>query len=796
MDDLYLSVPNKSVEKLSLGEPPCAEGEGSQAVWGRFAQDETSHFGGVGYTDMRNPYLVCSDRELRALPTQWLLAERWDKVGSLLNDLKFMEEKTRRLGIDELLQDYTMVLPFFSDENNWHVKLIDAKRILDRQAHYLRQWNVYKNKPTNYFLQQLRDCSFEIGYSDLQNLIEIQLANAKLPYLRERFPINRESKTIVRTLDRHSSWLESVAITKDGHWAVSASADHTLKVWDLVTGREVHTLRGHEHIVTNVAITLDGSSAVSSSDDNTFKVWDLATGQIVRTVKRAAESSILNDVDGFSVTEDGRWAVVGVLIGIQVWDLKQGQVIRSLMGHRKTVTSVTVTPDGHWTASASWDKTIKIWDLITGQLVNTLEGHKGNVTCVSITADGHKLVSSSYDKTVKVWDLVTGKVTLTLKGRTGSVDCVAVSADGQWAASSSSATIKVWDLETGKAVRTLEGHTDAVSGLAITADGSLLISSSRDKTLKVWDLTLKDFDAPLKGHRGEVNSVDVTGDGRWVVSVSNDAIVKVWDVQTGRVVRLALKDQYTFHDRVAVTADGRWVAVLWHFYASSHSGVDIYDIKTGKKERTLSFHSGFPGPGIYRVTDMAMMADGRWIACALETRQIRVCDIKTGHVVQTLKGPMAEIKDVAISADGKWVVSAFADTTIKVWDLVKGEAVHTLQGHTKAVTHVRMTADCLWVVSVSDDNTLRVWDPRTGETIRILKYTGRIYDIAISADGRWIVSVSNDKLLKVVNLTTGKVMLSFPGAAEFRCCVIMPDGKTIVAGDEVGAVHFIEWVKH
>ena len=62
---------------------------------------------------------------------------------------------------------------------------------------------------------------------------------------------------------------------------VSASADHTLKVWDLATGRDRRTLTGHTELVTALAVTPDGKHAVSASADHTLKVWELASGEVV-----------------------------------------------------------------------------------------------------------------------------------------------------------------------------------------------------------------------------------------------------------------------------------------------------------------------------------------------------------------------------------------------------------------------------------------------------------------------------------------------------------------------------------
>ena len=64
---------------------------------------------------------------------------------------------------------------------------------------------------------------------------------------------------------------------------MSASWDHTLKVWELETGRELHTLAGHTDGVRAVAVTPDGRRAVSASDDRTLKVWDLRSGGEIAT---------------------------------------------------------------------------------------------------------------------------------------------------------------------------------------------------------------------------------------------------------------------------------------------------------------------------------------------------------------------------------------------------------------------------------------------------------------------------------------------------------------------------------
>ncbi|MGA2435980.1 MAG: AAA family ATPase, partial [Bryobacteraceae bacterium] len=230
--------------------------------------------------------------------------------------------------------------------------------------------------------------------------------DAPKPWLRPLSPALHPPGTgLVRTLESHSKGVIGVAVTPDGKRAVSASWDHTLKVWDLETGRELRTLEGHSASVQGVAVTADGQRAVSASWDNTLKEWDLETGRELCTLEGHS-----SHVDGVAVTPDGKRAVSASSDDtLKVWDLETGRELRTLEGHSDPVQGVAVTADGKRAVSASCDETLKVWDLETGRALRTLEGHSVTVHGVAVTPDGKRAVSASWDKTLKVWDLETGR---------------------------------------------------------------------------------------------------------------------------------------------------------------------------------------------------------------------------------------------------------------------------------------------------------------------------------------------------------------------------------------------------
>ena len=97
-------------------------------------------------------------------------------------------------------------------------------------------------------------------------------------WVRTRMPL-QESDELIRTLEGHTEAVNSVAISPDGGWIVSASSDCTLKIWDSSSGIETQTLNGHSSDVTSVAVSPDSAFIVSGSYDKTLKIWDAKNGQ-------------------------------------------------------------------------------------------------------------------------------------------------------------------------------------------------------------------------------------------------------------------------------------------------------------------------------------------------------------------------------------------------------------------------------------------------------------------------------------------------------------------------------------
>ncbi|MDR0629076.1 MAG: hypothetical protein LBG24_05475 [Treponema sp.] len=122
----------------------------------------------------------------------------------------------------------------------------------------------------------------------------------------------------------HVEGINSAVFSPNGNTIASGSSDHTVKLWDIVTGRELFTGR-HSNAVRSVAFSPDGKSIASGSADNTVKLWDAASGREIRTFsghKLGLYSAVFSP--------DGKTILSGSWNAIKLWDPETGREIRTI----------------------------------------------------------------------------------------------------------------------------------------------------------------------------------------------------------------------------------------------------------------------------------------------------------------------------------------------------------------------------------------------------------------------------------------------------------------------------------
>jgi WD40 repeat protein len=770
-----------------------------------------------GWAEYERGVLNTSPYFLRHLVAHLHEAGRNGQARTLLLDFDWLQAKLKASDVNALIADYDY-LPEDKD-----LQLVQSAIRLSAHAltHHKGQ---LAGQLTGRLIGNPAACT--------QQLLKQAAERKPAPWLRPMScSLIAAGGSLIRSrFTGHLQRVRTVAVTPDGTRAVSGSDDKTLRVWDLETGKSLCEFKGHTGEVMAVAVTSDGRRVVSGSLDRTLLVWELESGETVHKLEGHSHSVRAVAVNPNGLAVSGSWD--GTLL---VWDLKSGKMLSILGSHTHWINSIALTSDGTRAVSASNDRTLRVWDLEHGGILCELggkEGHKDWVSSVAVTPDGSRAISGSHDKTLGVWDLKEGRRLRELKGHTGEVWAVAVTPDGRTAISGSDdKTLLLWNLESDEPIQALGGQTHPVRAVAVTQNARA-VSASGD-TLWLWNLKSQQTICGNDCHRDEVSSIAVTPGGL-AVSASHDKTLRVWDLEGGKLIR-TLDDH---SDSVTAVAAACEIVVS----ASEDKTLRLWDLKSGKpideplEACTLEYQYPDLSPEYQSVrvwltednetvhtpdgqsdwvNSVAVTPDG-CLAVSASGHQIRLWDLVNRKAIRPIEGHSDVIYSVALTSDGRRAISASRDRLLLLWDLENGKAIlPRFEGHTDAVRAVAVTPDGRFAVSGSLDRTLLHWDLKSGLLWNLERdgpgakgkegarkpigplegHTDAVYCVALTPDGDFAVSGSRDGTIILWDLKTRKEKATFTGEGEITDCGVTADGRTIIAGDSSGRVHFLRVVE-
>ena len=170
------------------------------------------------------------------------------------------------------------------------------------------------------------------------------------------------------TLKGHKRAVYSICFSPDGKILASGSWDKTIKLWDVVTGKNTATLSGHTERVEAIAFSPDGKILASMGLDWILRLWEVPSGKAIATFpKRGAHS------DRLSFSRDGKTVFNGLYWDIPTRTLRQELKAGFPKDLRFNVQSSPYDPDGKF-LGVVWSKTSRagaVWDGLTNKALRT-----------------------------------------------------------------------------------------------------------------------------------------------------------------------------------------------------------------------------------------------------------------------------------------------------------------------------------------------------------------------------------------------------------------------------------------
>ena len=612
---------------------------------------------------------------------------------------------------------------------------------------------------------------------------------------------------LLSRLEGHRDGVNAVAVTPDGRRAVSGSGGmyvykpDNLRVWDIESGRCIHTLIGHPGSVLAVAITPDGRWAASGSgkreDDPSrgplgsrftgeVRLWDLDTGHCVCAVE-----NLPGQIGTVALTANGKRIVAGGQEDVlRVWDLEGDELYLGTIDIPHATRALTLRADGRLAFFGDRSGKLHLWDLDNATSLCTLDGHSADgVNAVAVSADWRTAMSGGRDLTVRTWDLARRECVRVFRSEQG--DAVGISADGRLAVSGGFRSLRVWNLERGESVRSVEGHR--VNSLAMAADGSLVISACEDHALRVWDFE-KGQHATARYHGdGGVNAVALAESAELAASGGGETLC-VWEPESERCTRAVQEDLRPVGEilTVALSPDGLRVLSGGGFRADpGDRTVNVYDVETGRCLHRLEKHHG----GIFTV---GFTPDGRLAVSGGQDHRLRVWDVAAGRRLRTFVDAGNQIDAFALTPDGRAVVSTGpvqpgVAPVMSLWSLDTGHRLKMFRTfRQRFVKAMSFTPDGRrLVLALQADWRIHVWGLTDSDEPRsFAAHSDEISALAITPDGRRVMSAGRDESIRVWDIDTGDCEAVSTHLDPIHA--LAARRSLVVAGDSTGHVFFFD----
>ena len=468
-------------------------------------------------------------------------AERLEELASLLSDAIWLETKLRSYGTGPVVADFRR---YFGCQENPVLTLmlrafqVSANGSLDYSSLY-----VLKEQMLGRLMVAARENPgimewYEQGVKEWRMVVPYRKSRSMPVHLLPKTPSLEQAGGLQRLiLKGHSGGIRKVQLAPNGQEVVTASADGTIRVWDMDIGDFVLKMEDHDGPVSCFALSKDGSVLVSGGEDGVAIVYDLPSG--IWRHKLCGHTKRINAV---AIDPLCRRAVTSSRdMSTRIWSLSQGtclHVLSEVAGARGHMWEewaghhdMAISPDSRIVVTVDGEFRVRVWTVETAALTDTLEGHSDWVVSLSFAGDSGMLLTASHDKTLRLWDLWKGCCEHVFTGHRGRINNLKVTDDGRRAVSVSDDAIGiVWDVKERLKVCELVGHMAWINDAAITQDGQRVITVSGDELGIVWDGNSGEVLRILKGHSGEINGVSVSYKGRFAITGSTDTTARVWDL--------------------------------------------------------------------------------------------------------------------------------------------------------------------------------------------------------------------------------------------------------------------------
>ena len=187
---------------------------------------------------------------------------------------------------------------------------------------------------------------------------------------------------------------------------LAAGADHSVRLWEVATGKQILELPPHPSPVLDIAMTPDGVFALTvtrgrPNASGAIRLWNLRTRQPV--INGIGQSPHTGSIQGVAFVPNNRALTGGHDGHAFLWNLRVGRPIGKLGASQNGVVrmhALAAFPDGRRALTGGEDGIVHVWNLATRAQSGQWSGRRGPDQRSRATPPMAAAVTASRDHTV------------------------------------------------------------------------------------------------------------------------------------------------------------------------------------------------------------------------------------------------------------------------------------------------------------------------------------------------------------------------------------------------------------
>lgn len=291
---------------------------------------------------------------------------------------------------------------------------------------------------------------------------------------------------------------------------------------------------------------------VTASYDHTIKLWQAHSGICQRTLQHTE-----SQVNAMEITPDRQLLAAAGYQHIRMYDINSStpNPVINYEGVSKNVTAVGFQENGKWMYTGGEDCSAKIWDLRSRTLhVSRIFQVSTPVNCACLHPNQAELFVGDQSGVIHIWDVKTEHNEQLIPEPEASIQSIAIDPEGTYmAAVNNKGKVYVWRLSGGTGdtpvlltpTRSIVAHNKYALKVKFSPDSTMMITTSADHTAKIWKTA--DFQQMTElrdSNQRWVWDVAFSADSQHVITGSSDNVARLWSVETGEVKR-----EYSGHQK-------------------------------------------------------------------------------------------------------------------------------------------------------------------------------------------------------------------------------------------------------